>query len=903
MTRRIRGRDAVRVLGRRLRTLIDPTREDRATREEMLGHLEEEIRERIATGMSPTEARRTAMRDFGGLETYRTVARQERWGHGLELFLRDLRLAARRLSRTPSHSGTAVLCLAVGLAAATTVSETGRALLDAPWPWAHSDRIVSISSAWEGRPDGTISPAELLDLEARTGDVLQAVGGVVRDAATVAGDAGAQRVSAAWVTSGLFDALGIEAAHGRTFTAEEVRDGAARVVLSHGAWTERFASDPNVLGRHLPLVGSEAEIVGVLPPGMDLPGAVFRGEPTELFFPLPLDPARVQTRGNHYLDAWAVRREGVGPGTARSAIERLGREMVQEHPSGYPSDMRFRLLATSLDDRLRGPLRAPVGILGAAAAFLALVALADVAGLFLTRLDRRSRETALSLALGAGRFHLVRQAVAEAIVLGSSAAVLGLLPTLFGLAVLHRLLPPELAHLVRPTLSPALVATIVTGAVLAIAALSLVPLGALRGHQLADRLVRFSRGEVGVRSGSRARRALVAGQVAVTVVLLTIGSLLGRGLSRLVAVDPGYATANRTAVRVDAPMGAGRALDAPVDLHRRVAERVAASPGVARSSAVSAVVLDGSLGDMSFEIEGHPVPENRQKPAADWLVVLPGYFETMGIPLRAGRPLEERDDVASPGAVVVDTTFVARHFPDGDALGQRIRLGGEKTSPRWATIVGIAGEVRHGRLDEEPRPLFYFAHAQFRLWTRGQALADLHHLVVSDGDPARAARAVRRAAADVDPGLAVGDVRPLDDLRDRALGLPRLLAALPTGFSLAALFLAAVGISGVIAAGVTSRRAEIGVRRALGATSDSLVALVVREAALATSLGAVLGAAGAFAVGRWIEARFPMVESAADPATWTIVGLCLLGATLAAGAVPVRRALRVDPSRLLRSDS
>ncbi|MEM9555026.1 MAG: ADOP family duplicated permease [Acidobacteriota bacterium] len=881
----------------RLRHLVSPHADEREVAAEMQYHLDRATQEHIDAGVDPAEARRLARLEFGSLESHRAHAREVRFGHGLELWLRDLRLGLRRIARAPAFSLLTVLTLALGLGAAGALWSFALSVWTPPLPYPEPERVCLLRTAWAEKPDGGTSPAELLDYETQLGHVLEAVGASASGRLTVRG-AGGERVSAAWVTRGVFEALGAPPVLGRGFTADEVRDGADVAVLSHRLWRERFGADPETLGRTLEVGGGSLEIVGVLAPGVDLPHAVLRDERHDVFVPMPIAQPQT-TRGNHFLTVVARLREGVELDTAHAEVAALGRAFTERFPSEYPPDMQFRLGLVPLPDEIRGPMTAPLAILGLVVALLLLIAVTNVVGLLLARLEQRRHELALTAALGAGRAQLLRQVGLEHALLvlcgGVGGGLLGVAATL----AVRPALPPSIRHLVVPRPDAAWVVGALTVGLLLL--VSLLPLVAAHRWNLATRLRGVWRGATASPRGRGVRRALVAGQVALSLVLLTVSGLLTGSFVRLAGVDPGYRTSDLAAMSIAWPRGDESDPLQPIALHRELLAKVRSMPGVHAAAGARFLVLDDRPGDMSFEFEGRPVPDGRTMPAADWQVVTPGYFDVLGIPLLEGRALAPGDDETALGAIVVDRAFAERFLPGEEVVGRRLRFGGEETGPRWATIVGVVGNVRHAALDEATRPRVYIAHAQFRSWSDGSPINRLH-LIVDSELPSSALQSSLRAAVDrVAPGTVADPLQPIESLRARTLLMPRLLALLPSILGAAALALAMIGLFAVVLQTVLARRTEIGIRQALGASRTDVVRTVFWDGFRLALLGGIGGGLASLVTVRAVESQL-YGTSAFDPAILAGAWAVLAFAVACACLLPARRAARIDPIQLLRAE-
>lgn len=887
----------------RLRGLLRRNDVEREIREEMEYHLEMEVRRRVdEEGQSAAEARRTARRAFGSVESHRAASRDVRYGHHLEQLAADLRLALRRLAGAPGFSLVVVLTVAVGIGAATAISSLSQRTLFPELPYDDVERVLRIRTGWTDKADGGVSPAELLDYQSRLGHVVSHAGGYTIRTSNLAGESGPRKVATAAVSHGVLEALGIEAARGRVFTVAEDRAGADVVLISHALWITELAADPGVVGSSIVLDGEPAEILGVLPDGPVLPESIRSREPVDLYVPLALKPEDVTNRGSHFMSAVVRTKPGVDPRRAAAEVAALGDRFVREYPDEYPDGMGFFVRAEPLMDWLRQPYRQPMAVLLGAVGFLLLVALANVAGLLLARTEERGRELAMRAALGAGLRRLAQQLAVENALLAVAGASLGLFLGRGLLIALSRWVPPSQAAFVDPSIGPAVLGVTTVLAAVASLAFGMLPLLHLRGQKPVAAL-RGTRTSTADASGRRLRKALMVVQVAVSLLLLTTAGLLGRSFVRLLDVDPGYRTEGLVTVQASLPSAGYESDQATLDFWRRLVADVEARPGVRGATAALFLVLTGPIGDLGFDIEGRETPEGKDKPDADWQVVAPGYFELLDVETLAGRTLTTRDAGGSPGAVVVNRAFVERNFPDAasptDVLGQRLFLGGEHTQPDPATIVGVIPDVRHGSLDERRRPQMYFSHGQFRIWSTGQPIRSMN-LIVDSALPLDATRELMaESVLALDPTLPLSQMRSLEEVRHASLTLPRLLAAVLLTFAVATLFLTVVGLYGVVSETVLRRLPELGVRRALGARAADLTRLVVGEGLRLFAAGLAIGAILTLLAGTALRDLL-FETSPFEPATYLAMIALLLASVLAACAVPALRAARVDPSKLMR---
>ncbi|MEM7352345.1 MAG: ABC transporter permease [Acidobacteriota bacterium] len=885
----------------RLRRLFRKDRVEQEIEAEMRYHIERETRERIAQGMDPAEAERAARIDFGSMERYRAEAREARWGHAGDILAQDTRYALRMLWTHPGFTAVALLTLALGIGASTAVFSLVNAALFRPLPYGEPDRSVWIQTRWEGSPSASISPAEFLDYRDRLGDVFESVGVYTLGALNITGDGEPIRVRAGWLSAELLPALGVGPVVGSLWSREEDETGAAVVLLSDGFWRQHFAADPEVVGQTLSVDGRDRQVLGVMPAGFALPDELLAGTPAQLYVPLGIGPAQVTNRGSHFLSGVARLHETVTREQASGAMARLMGDFRREFPDAYKADDRFSASPVPLAEQIRGPIRQPVLVLAAAVAFVLLITCANVASLLLARADRREREFALRSTLGASRGRIAGQVVVESTILALVGGGLGLAVAQAATSGLVYLLPFELPWLADLRLNGRVLAFACGLSALTGLIFGLLPALSLGRSRLMAALKESARTSSGSRRSQRTRRHLVIAEVAIALVLLAGAGLLSRSFARLLEVDPGFTTENIVTTRLSLPRSGYSTNGEVVSFYRELVSQLAAMPMIARAGAVTNLPLATRLGDMDFEIEGQPLAEGANEPAADWQVVTPGYFETMGLTLLRGRGVQASDVAEGIGVTVINETFANEHWPGEDAIGKRFRLLGDGTQPEIAQVVGIVRDVRHESLAQDKRPQMYFAHPQFRFWNSRRAATSMTLVVQSQLPISELRGLIRGAVSELDAALPISDFRTMTEVRGHAMAVPRLLMTVTLAFSLVAFVLAAVGIYGVMAYAVSKRIPEFGIRLALGARPAEVSRMVLSQGVRIALIGIALGLGGVFLTTRGIADLLYGV-SPVDPLTLGIATALLAAAALIACYAPALRATRVDPVELLRSE-
>jgi len=807
---------------------------------------------------------------------------------GLEAFLRDLRLAARSLVRSPVFTLAVVLCLGLGMGAVSTVFSFVYSVILRPLPFAEPERLGMLWHRMGDEEKLPFSGHEMLDYQrASSFEDLAAATGVVFN---LSDEEGPERILALRASSRLLPMLGVEPALGRGFREEEDRFGAERVVLlSDGLWRRRYGADPGVLGRIIRLEGQPATIVGVLPRGF-----LLLGTEADLWVPISINYDRLPPRQARGLLLIGRLRQGVTAPVARQELAALAAGMQQEYPDVYPEGERFGVRFVPLTEELIGSVRRPLLLLQLAVLLVLLIAGVNVINLLLARTSARESELALRLALGAGRIGVVRTLFAESLLLSGLGAGLGLLLTVWAVGVIRPLAPAELPRLGEVGVNGGVFLAAALLALVAGAALTLVPARQIFSGSSVDALRQGGRGSLSGRS-SLARSLLVAAEVGLAALLLVGAGLLLRSFSRLGAQDPGFATENRLIAETHLPRDRYRDPAAIRDLYRELTGRLEALPGVRGAAAVSYLPLVPRDVLSALELDGRPWPPGQDGPQVGVRVATPGYHRALGIRLRAGRLLEDGDDDRGLAVALADADLAERLWPGEDPLGKRLRFepGADPGQP-WRTVVGIVEPVRQAGLGAEARGQIYIPHAQ-------RPLPWMALVVWTEGAPEALAGPLRDVVASLDSDLPVSDLSTLAERRRGSLARERFQTWLFTAFGLLALALAAVGVYGVTAYGVTRRFREIGVRIALGASRPRVLGWILGRALGEATLGLAVGLFAALGLGR-LMAGLLFGVSSADPLTFAGVACLLLLLVLAAAWIPARRATRIEPATVLRGE-
>jgi putative ABC transport system permease protein len=871
------------------RNLVHKQRVERDLDEEVRAYVDQLTEEKIQSGLSPQEARRTALIELGGVEQVKEQVREVRIGAFLETLVKDARLAFRMLRKEPSFTAVAVLTLALGIGANTAIFSVVSSVLIHPLPYnePYSDpgRLVWITEFWPQLSYimGDNTPVMIPDYlhwreQSHMFEGIAACGGG-RGAVNLGSKGERERVDATRVTRNFFPMLGIRPALGRDFLPEEDRPGGPPVViLSHALWQRRFGSDPKLVGRMIILDEKGHTVVGIMPESFHFPA----DWSPELFTPLGLDPnLNWDSPSVGAVNVIGRLKPGVKLVRALSELDTIHQRSAKASPRLAQGLAVGRVKIVTLHEHLVGNVRPLLLIFLGAVGFVLLLACANVGNLQLARAATREKEFAVRAAIGAGRWRLARQLFVESLALAALGGVAGLMLGAAGVALLRKLGPPNIPGLKTASLDPWVFAFVVAITAFAGIASGLAPL--LVASRLdVEQTLRESRPTTTTGAAAQRLRALLmVSEVALALILLAGASLLVRSFVRLSSVDPGFDTRHLLTERVVLPLEKYPEPAQRTAFSQSVLEHVGGLPGVESvAMADPSPLTDALLGGL--EIEGRPTPRGVQ---ISTLIsnISPSYFHALRIPLISGRNFTSHDDGSAPKVVIVDELFARRYFGKEDPVGHRIRiLDGSPYS-----IVGVARGTRYLPLTSEPCPEVFTSSVQ--------GTSDSMTLIVhATSDPASLAAAVRSKVHEVDPNQPVDDVATMEERFSRAVAPQRFNALVLAIFAGIAVILAAVGVYGVMAYSVSRRTHEIGIRRALGAEQQDVMKLVLGRGLWLAVFGISLGMAGALALTRFLTSLLYGVTSR-DPATFILVSLILAGVALIAGYIPARRAAKIDP--------
>jgi len=816
--------------------------------------------------------------------------------------LKDVKVALRGLTKTPWFAVIAIFTAALAIGANTAVFSLINALLVRPLPYKEPAKLTLLweQFAAQGLDRIPVSAPEFQDYEHELKSFEQIA---AFDYATFNLTEGGmpERISGAEVSPSLFPLLGVEPFFGRTFAREEQGEGHDNViVISARLWQRRFNSDPALVGKTLLLDGRSYTVIGVMPSRFEFPIPLYGiqgnqfAERVDIWKPIAFTAQELKARGSRSYGVIARLRSGVALKTAQAEIDTLMADWIKIHPDNYSVASRFGARIFPFQDQVVGGMRKGLAILVGAVAGVLLIACANLATMLLARSSTRERELAIRAALGAGQWRLLRQVLIESVLLALAGGVGGVLLSIWTLDLLTRFGARTIPRLAEVNVDLTVLAVTAVVAIATGLLFGLIPAIASAKPELTEALKEGGRSStVGVRR-NRIRNSLVVAEIALALLLLIAAGLLMKSYVRLQDVDPGFNPHNVLTMEVSLPqlkypsreasyLGGQKA----IDFFKEANRRLATLPGVEASGATTALPLSGTNSDSSFDIEGRQRARDEPGPDEEIRAITPDYFRVLQVPILQGRPFRDADTADSPQVVIVNQALARKYFPNGDALGKRITFDNPRKNPKWITIVGIVGSVRHRGLDLDPQPEYYIPHTQSPI--RTMILA-----VRSAQDPRSLTAAIRREIQAIDVEQPIANVRTLEAVAADSIAPRRLAVGLIVGFAGIALLLAGVGTYGVISYLVVQRTHEIGVRMALGAQSRDVLRLVVGHALKLVCIGSAIGVVLALVSTRALAALLYNVD-AYDLPTIVIVTFVLGAIALIASYIPALRATRADP--------
>jgi putative ABC transport system permease protein len=787
----------------------------------------------------------------------------------MQTLLQDLRYGMRMLLKNPGFAIVAVITLALGIGANTAIFSVVYGVLLKPLPYREADRIVVAN----------ISLPDFRDVR-ESNQVFDQMATWASNLYNVKIDDDTTQVMGAVVSPEFFPMLGGPML-GRTWRTDE--DMQPLAVISYDFWQSRFQGDPNVIGKTIRLYNEVQTIIGVMPPEFQYPTREFKLW-TTYGLVLSKAPQQMENRQLRISRLVAHLKPGVSAAQAQADMDLISQRLQQQYPE---TNANARIILTPLYQRIVGDVQPALWVLLATVGFILLIACANVANLMLARTAARERELAIRSALGAGRRRLIQQLLTESLLLSIIGGLAGLFFAMWGIDLLPSLSPANIPRLTAiginsPVLLFTLGISVVTGSLFGLAP-------ALQLSNFNRSLKEGGRGTFGDPRGKRLRAALVVVEIALSLVVLIGAGLLMKSMVRLLQVDPGFVaenllTANVVLVQFNDPQRRAAA-------QREILNRISQIPGVQAAGGGTGLPPDIAQRGTRFSVQG-VADENGNARFSYFIAISPDYFRALGTPFVEGRAFTERDDAASPKVVIISKSLARNLFPNESAVGKRLQLINPEQSNEWREIVGVAGDVRYGGLNERDGLTIYtpFAQTPF-LWN--------YLMIRTRGLPDTLTQNVRQAVSSVDATVEAADFRTMDQLISRSVAQPRFYTILFGSFAFLALALAAVGIYGVMAYSVAQRTHEIGVRLALGASRGDVLRMVIKQGIILALAGVGLGLLAAYGLTRLIGNLLFDVR-ATDPMTFVVLSMLLIGVALLACFIPARRATKVDPIVALR---
>jgi putative ABC transport system permease protein len=807
----------------------------------------------------------------------------------MQTLWQDLRYGARTLLKNPGFTLIAVLTLGLGIGANTAIFSVANTALLRPLPYQNPDELVMV---WEtapklGFPHNDVAPANFIDWRDQNQVFTQiaAFGGA---SLSLTGRGEPERIEGMRVSASLFPLLGVAPALGRVFTEQEDRsDAQGVIVLSHSLWQRRFGGDTGVIGQSLTLNNHSYTVIGVMPAHFRFPG-----REQEFWTPMAFEPDEAAGRGDHYLSVAARLKPGVTRQQAQAEMDTIAARLQRQYPRTN-TDQGVALVP--LHEEFAGAIRKPLLILMGVVGFVLLIACANLTSLLLARATQRASELTIRAALGATRMRLIRQLLTESVLLALSGGAVGALLAIWGVDLLETLVPENLAQARGVVVDGRVLGFSAAVSLLTGVAFGLAPALQISKLNLTEALKEGGRSGAGSRG--RLRGALVVGEIALSLVLLTGAGLMIKSFYRLTGVDPGFQPDKTLTMRMQL---SGEKYGDSVKrraFYDQMLQQLQSIPGVQSAGVITQLPLATQGLSFSFSLEGQPPLPSANLPQAAFRVISQDYFRAIGIPLMRGRSFTPQDTADAQAVVVINRTMAERFWPGQESLGKRFKVGSSDSPNPWFVVVGIVGDVRQSSLDQVLKPEMYVSHLQDRRF-----FAIPRDLVVRTvGDPLAMAAAVRAEIWKLDKDLPLYRALTMEQMLSASVAGQRFNMLLLTVFAALALLLAAVGIYGLMSYATAQRTREIGVRLALGARASDVLRLVMKQGLILTISGVAAGLAGAFALTRVMTGLLFGV-SATDPVTFTLIAALLTLVALLACWIPARRATKVDPMVALRCE-
>ena len=863
-----------------IRRLLSPRAREREVGAELRFHLDQQAADFVAQGMNQEEARRRAAIAMGGLEQVQQRCRDRRWENYLQGLSNDFRLALRRLLKEPRFSIMAVAALGLGIGSTTLVFSLANGLLIRPLPYPSLNRVIAIDeySPTDVNENGTVNFLNYIDLRART-RLLSDIGIYDEGNIDVFFRESAESVPGASVTDGVFSVLGVAPLLGRTPNRDDGLPDAPRVtVISQEFWQRHFGGDPSVLGRYLETENHRFRVIGVMPAGFHFPGRA------ELWVPLQTDPAKAN-RTDYNRAAIGRLKPGVSLKAVNSELQSLLQEIHRENPV---SNNNWRIRGVPLRKALAADYSKAVISLLVSVAFLLLIACANVSYLLLVRTSARASEMAVRAAIGASHRRLMRQLTAENLVLGVAGCALGVVLAYLGTPALLSLIPVELPSWMNFSVDFRVLIFALGTAMLTALGAGMAPMLSSTRGDLTLGLREGGRGRSSSRGQKTLRNALIVAELALSMVLLVSAGVMVQSFRALISQNLGYAPRHLLTLTINYPDRSYPDGPKARALVNELIEKITALPGVISAAAMTEPPLESSWTRI-FTIEGRPLPLKDMQ-FVTHIVVTPGYFRTLQLPLMQGRDFNEADYDA-PNVLIVSQSFATRHWPHESPIGKRVRFGPPKNQEPWHTVIGMVADSKMRGLQQAETAAVYLPYSS--------QITPATFLVRASADPFQLVPALHTFISGIDKSISVSEVLTLDQIRERASWRERFTSVLMTCFTAIALILTAFGFYAMLSYSVSLRRQEIAIRIALGAPYSSVLRLVMSEGLRLIAIGLAVGAVLASGLTHLLQSQIFEV-SPMDPQAW--IGAVFVLMVVAGLAIfdPLRKAIRVDPVVALR---
>jgi predicted permease len=878
----------------RLRALLRRSRVERDLNRELNFHLENQIQEYIARGMTPEDARIAAKRALDGVTEIQEECRDMRRLNQIETIVNDLRYAIRTLGRTPGFTAIIVLTMALAIGANSAIFSVIQGVLLRPLPYAQPDRIVRIFLNGANFPKFPLNPFDMRDFRSRNHS-FDSIAGIYRQDLQLSDVGEPVMLRAFQVTSGYFHVLGFQPARGREFTVEDERPNARLAILSDRLWRTRFQSNAGIVGRNITLDSQPYQVVGIMPPGVQHPGndyhAIADGDTVDLWVPFPFQ-GNPNRRGSHYMEGIARLKPGVSPEQATTDMNAMMEQLGREHTEAKG----WRVYLVPLYREMVGSTQRMLFVLLGAVGLLLLIACTNAANLLLARSSARVREIAVRSALGAARTRIVRQLLTESLVIALTGAAFGAMLAVGGVRALVALLPAGFPRAAEIRLDSwvflfTLVIAVLTGILFGLAP-ALTASRADLQHSLREG------GPNASSSGRhlRLRNLLAVGETGLACVLLIAAGLLLHSFVNLLNADPGFRAQQVLTASVSLPFKNYSKDPLIIGFYDRLIPALEAMPGVRTVGLGSDLPWTGYDENISgFNIEGKS-EEFNNKTTGRFHGASVNYFSALGIPLLRGRFFTEQDKDGAPQVLIINDVMAQRYWPGEDAVGKRIAFSDKPTEKDWMRVVGVVGNVKDHADSASAKNAFWSPA------TQGAGAFNTFSVALrANGDAASLTNSLRSMVRQIDSSLAVSDIRSMQQIADSSVAQQKFSLFLVGLFAALALVLATIGMYGVISYAVSQRMHEFGMRMALGARPWDLTRMIVSQGLRLSLIGAAAGLLAAAGVARLLDSLLFGVKGT-DPVTFAAVAILAVTTAAVACFLPARRATSADPVRLLRSE-